>query len=180
MPQLIDNSTGQVQDVSHEQLGPGFLSGQYALPDNQPVHLVNPNGEIHQVDPSQVYDAVTKAGYSFPTTAQVVNKQQGDFYGSPAEATKLFLESFANTTTLGGSSVIENALLHNKKEQALRQQYGPTTAKVLGIGAGIIGAPEEAPLGLLGKLGGAITEAATPAIEGLAGNFASQTAAKAL
>lgn len=99
---LINNKTGEIESISPEEAGNKFLSGEYAFKKGAPIPLVDQDGKVNEYLADDVYDAVTRGGFSFPSSEQIQNYHNEKKYGDrPFSAAALGAADFP---TLGGAS----------------------------------------------------------------------------
>jgi hypothetical protein len=194
LPKLVNAKTNALEELPAEQAEGAFLSGSHNLPAG-PVPIVDPDGVLGTVDAAEVFPAITRGGYRFPTQGELDDAAGQAKYGTgivnQAEAAAAGL---ARGVTAGLSDPALVALGVPKETLAGQKKYNPVTAG-LSEAAGVIApliatagaaAPAEAGAraaaeltapGLLSRAGRAVTGAVG---EELGANVAERTAKKIL
>lgn len=144
--QLINNQTGQMEDLPQSAVGNAFISGTHNLPSGVPVPLLAPNGDVVNVAPEQVYDSLNKGGYAFPTEKHLNEAQMDAKYGdSFSNSAKAFGLGAARSATFGLSDAALVGLGATTPEalKELRERHGVATGA--GEVAGVLGSLALAP-----------------------------------
>lgn len=151
------------------------------------VTVKTPYGEYGTVPQDQLGEAL-KVGYVVPSNEEITGHNNHIQYGTGFANTA---KAFGAGALRGGSFGLSDEALtgsgaaHPETLKQLKEQnpIASTLGEVTGIGASALLAPEVSPVGLVGKLGSGIAEAATPVIgEGasLAGRILAKAPAAAL
>lgn len=156
--ELINTKTGQSEDIHQDGVGNAFLSGEYGFKKDSAVPLVDSYGKINEYKSSDVWDAVNKAGYSFPTDKALHDYNMQQKYGDRAGTS--FALGAADSLSFGGASQLatKTGLLSQEEAKEIPEQNPIPHA--LGSGAAIIGSLALQPEALLVKEAKATYEAA--------------------
>lgn len=151
--ELINQKTGQPEEVPYEELGNKFLGGTHGIPKTQPVYLLSPDGSLDQYKSDSVFDAVNKGGYKFPTSGQVKEHENKAKYGNRPLATAAL--TGADAATFGMATRLGTATGYVSKEDAENlPKYNPAAGvlgTVAGIGGSLLLGPEAAALKMAGE-----------------------------
>lgn len=150
---LINKQTGQAEPVSYDELGNKFLSGNYGIPKGESVYLTGPDGSLDQYVAEDVYAAVTKGGYKFPTSSEIQQYEDKAKYGNrPISAGAL---STADAATFGLATRLGTwSGLISKETAEKLPQFNPAASAIgsaVGIGGSLILSPEAAALKMAGE-----------------------------
>lgn len=155
---VINNTTGEIEELPADAAGSGFLSGQYNLLENEPVYLQSPSGGLDKYQPQDVFGAVKKSGYTFPTEQQIKaheNKQK--YADQPLKAAAL---AAGDTATFGMLSrgLVGTGASTAETLSGIREENPIATG--IGTVGGIVGSLAAAPEHALLKIAGEAVTAA--------------------
>lgn len=150
---VINNKTGQVEEIAPEQAGNAYLSGEYNLMEGEPVYLASPNGGLDKYKPEDVYGAVKKAGYTFPSAEQIKEHESKEKYADrPLESAAL---AAGDTATFGmlTRGLVGTGAVSPETITGLREENPIATGvgTVGGIAGSLLAAPEAAALKITGE-----------------------------
>jgi hypothetical protein len=135
--ELINVQTGMPEDVSHNEVGEKFASGQYGFRKSQPVFLMSPEGRVGEYVPEDVHMAVTKGGYSFPTEQDMHEYEMQKKYGDKVATS--FALGLTDAATFGmGTRVADAGGLLSKEALKEIPNRNPV-AHLAGTATGFIG-----------------------------------------
>lgn len=144
MHQLINKQTGEAVPVSHDELEGSLSSGQYSMPGDQPVALKGPDGELVEVDPQFVYQAVSQGGFAFPSEQEHSKALNQAKYGDgAANHAKALLYGAIEGVPFAGGGMLSN--IATQEEVAGLKDAHPVLNAVGQIGttlAGVLVAPQ--------------------------------------
>jgi hypothetical protein len=161
MSQLLNNSTGKVEDVDD---APSAIAAGTHVPVGGKV-LVDPSGQVVTTPTNAVFQAVTKYGYRVPTQPELTEYANQQKYGEgTGNEVKAFGAGVLRGGTFGTSDYALPAMgITTQEALAQRAQRNPVatlSGELTGaVGSGLL-MPEASPVGLLGKAGEGVTAGA--------------------
>lgn len=195
MAVVLDKASGQLIEVADPAAG--LAQGTYGLPTDQPVHVVNPDGQVGTVDPTQDLELLRNIaqgradGWRFAHSVDVTNAEDEANYGSGVGNTLLAGAAGAASTLTGGASdayldVLDEAsgrvfdLRRANRELAERHGGARVAGQIAGgvaglassLGGTVAGAVTRGSLAAERAVGGAIAEAGGNALARVGGKAA--------
>jgi len=137
MPTLINNKTQALEDIPQDQLQDTFLNGTHSFQSGQTVPIKNEFGQLGQIAPQEVHQAITQGGYKLPSQAELTEASNEAKYGDTASGLRAAEEAAIGTATFGlGREALNKLGLSTPEGQAQRAARNPVASTLGGI-AGI-------------------------------------------
>lgn len=139
MSRVLNNETGEVEEISREEAAGAVASGSYAPVADEQYDMFDRQGRHVSIPGSSVAEAIKK-GYSpknidyGEAVADAREAAQEDVYGGISQSLQTGVEGLARGATFGASDVLLGQL--DREGMAARQEVNPNIA----IGTELVGA----------------------------------------
>lgn len=139
MPKVKNIQTGEIQDVTDDQLGVTLASGEYEPEQGSRVAVVNEFGEIGTVDASEVMSGASdQSGMRIATPQEIAEQRKQQEYGEGLATLQAGAEGVARGATVGLSDALLTGLGVSSEGLLERQERNPI-ASGGGEAVGIVG-----------------------------------------
>ncbi len=140
MPKLIDIATGEPVSFSNDQLGSALSSGKFRPDPGEKYTIKNADGVLLNVG-GEALGGMLGSGGELETTGEQAGRlrqeARREYYDTAGNAILSGIESFADSATLGLSTLAQVGLGADPDDIKGRREFAPV-ASTLGAGAGVV------------------------------------------